>query len=77
MRSSFFKEPLLDPLPDNSQTKGFKGNPGLITDTLVLKRLQPDYAKIGIPRFGDLQQTESLNVATATAIILSEFKRFV
>ena len=31
--------------------------------------------KIAIPRFGDLQQTESLNVATATAIILSEFKR--
>lgn len=31
-------------------------------------------AKIAIPRFGDLQQTESLNVATATAIILSEFK---
>lgn len=32
--------------------------------------------RISIPRFGDLQQTESLNVATATAIILSEFKRF-
>lgn len=32
-------------------------------------------AKIAIPRFGDIQQTESLNVATATAIILSEFKR--
>jgi len=31
--------------------------------------------KIAIPRFGALQQTESLNVATATAIILSEFKR--
>ncbi|ESU26760.1 rRNA methylase [Flavobacterium saliperosum S13] len=31
--------------------------------------------RIAIPRFGDLQQTESLNVATATAIILSEFKR--
>ncbi len=31
--------------------------------------------KIAIPRFGKLQQTESLNVATATAIILSEFKR--
>ena len=28
-----------------------------------------------IPRFGNLQQTESLNVANATAIILSEFKR--
>ena len=31
--------------------------------------------RITIPRFGDLQQTESLNVATATAITLSEFKR--
>lgn len=31
--------------------------------------------KIAIPRFGDLQVTESLNVATATAILLSEFKR--
>lgn len=32
---------------------------------------------VTIPRFGDLQQTESLNVATATAILLSEFKRRV
>jgi TrmH family RNA methyltransferase len=31
--------------------------------------------RLTIPRFGDLQKTESLNVATATAIILSEFKR--
>lgn len=31
--------------------------------------------KISIPRFGDLQLTESLNVATAAAIILSEFRR--
>lgn len=31
--------------------------------------------RISIPRFGDLQQTESLNVANATAILLSEFKR--
>ena len=31
--------------------------------------------KISIPRFGNYQQTESLNVATATAILLSEFKR--
>ena len=37
-------------------------------ESLVQKR-------IAIPRFGDLQKTESLNVATATAIILSEFKR--
>ena len=33
--------------------------------------------KITIPRFGDLQQTESLNVATAAAIVLSECKRRV
>jgi TrmH family RNA methyltransferase len=31
--------------------------------------------RLSIPRFGDLQQTESLNVATAAAIILSEFRR--
>jgi len=31
--------------------------------------------RITIPRFGESQQTESLNVATATAIILSEFRR--
>lgn len=31
--------------------------------------------RIAIPRFGDIQQTESLNVATATAICLSEFRR--
>lgn len=30
---------------------------------------------ISIPRFGALKQTESLNVATAAAILLSEFKR--
>jgi RNA methyltransferase, TrmH family len=31
--------------------------------------------RLSIPRFGNLQQTESLNVATATAIVLSEFRR--
>ncbi|SDK32680.1 RNA methyltransferase [Flavobacterium noncentrifugens] len=31
--------------------------------------------RLSIPRFGNLKQTESLNVATATAIILSEFRR--
>ena len=31
--------------------------------------------KLAIPRFGDFQATESLNVASATAIILSEFSR--
>lgn len=31
--------------------------------------------KLTIPRFGNLQQTESLNVATATAILLNEFRR--
>lgn len=37
-------------------------------ENLVSKRL-------AIPRFGALQATESLNVSTATAILLSEFKR--
>ncbi len=32
-------------------------------------------SRLAIPRFGDLKATESLNVATATAIILSEFRR--
>lgn len=32
-------------------------------------------SRIAIPRFGTEQQTESLNVATATAIVLSEFRR--
>ena len=31
--------------------------------------------KIAIPRFGAIQETESLNVATASAILLSEFRR--
>lgn len=31
--------------------------------------------RLTIPRFGMLQKTESLNVATATAIVLSEFRR--
>jgi TrmH family RNA methyltransferase len=31
--------------------------------------------RISIPRFGNLQETESLNVANAAAILLSEFKR--
>jgi len=31
--------------------------------------------KISIPRYGAFQQTESLNVATASAILLSEFRR--
>jgi len=30
---------------------------------------------LSIPRFGAIQKTESLNVATATAILLSEFRR--
>lgn len=48
LEDTYFIEPLLDPLPNNPQTAGFKGNPGLITDTLVLKRLQSDYAEIGM-----------------------------
>jgi TrmH family RNA methyltransferase len=31
--------------------------------------------RLTIPRFGPIQKTESLNVATATAVILSEFRR--
>jgi TrmH family RNA methyltransferase len=32
-------------------------------------------SRLTIPRFGKIKKTESLNVATATAILLSEFKR--
>jgi TrmH family RNA methyltransferase len=31
--------------------------------------------RVSIPRFGDLQKTESLNVASAAAIVFSEFRR--
>jgi TrmH family RNA methyltransferase len=31
--------------------------------------------RIAVPRFGKLQETESLNVANAAAVLLSEFKR--
>ena len=31
--------------------------------------------KITIPQFGKIQETESLNVAMAAAVLLSEFKR--
>jgi len=41
---------------------------GAIVEALIQK-------KISIPRFGKLQKTESLNVATATAILLSEFRK--
>ncbi len=37
--------------------------------------LEMSSSQLAIPRFGDAQKTESLNVATATAILLSEFKR--
>ncbi len=34
------------------------------------------HERITIPQFGEQHDTESLNVATATAILLSEFRRF-
>ena len=37
--------------------------------------IQENFNAISIPRFGETAQTESLNVATATAILLSEFRR--
>lgn len=48
------------------------GNEANGIDKSVLNELNN---AISIPRFGEFQQTESLNVATATAILLSEFKR--
>lgn len=37
--------------------------------------IKNDYKALHIPRFGNIQQTESLNVAMATSIFLSEFRR--
>lgn len=48
------------------------GNEANGISELVLQQLT---TAISIPRFGNVQLTESLNVATATAILLSEFKR--
>lgn len=42
-----------------------------VSDQIAQKITQ----RISIPRFGKTQKTESLNVATATAILLSEFRR--
>lgn len=47
------------------------GNESNGIDNRILKKVQNT---LSIPRFGS-QQTESLNVATATAILLSEFNR--
>ena len=42
----------------------------------ICKEVESEITKrISIPRFGNLQATESLNVANATAILLSEFRR--
>jgi len=48
---------------------GNEGN-GISPETMSLLT-----QKLTIPQFGRTQETESLNVATATAILLSEFKR--
>lgn len=48
------------------------GNEANGVSEIIKKRVK---SKLTIPKFGSLQQTESLNVATATAILLSEFKR--
>ena len=53
------------------------------TTSATNKKLKSDLQKletyildgVSIPRFGSLKETESLNVATATAVLLSEFKR--
>ncbi len=48
------------------------GNEANGISTKIQQKIQQ---KITIPRFGNLQKTESLNVATATAIFLSEIRR--
>jgi TrmH family RNA methyltransferase len=48
------------------------GNEANGVSSEILKRVTD---QVSIPQFGQRQDTESLNVATATAILLSEFKR--
>ena len=48
------------------------GNEANGISSIIEKRVD---TRITIPKFGQLQATESLNVATATAICLSEFFR--
>lgn len=48
------------------------GNEANGISTAIMEKLTD---RINIPRFGKTQRTESLNVATATGIILSEFRR--
>jgi len=50
------------------------GNEANGISSTILKLLN---TLVSIPKFGETQQTESLNVATATAILLSEFKRLI
>jgi len=64
--SSIYKQKL----PQNAVV--IMGNEANGISETILKQVTN---KISIPRFGKLQQTESLNVATATAIVLNEFKR--
>ncbi len=64
--ASIYKEPL--PLEGIIVMGNEANGISIEIEALVNKR-------IAIPRFGDLQQTESLNVAMATAIVLSEFSR--
>lgn len=43
-----FLEPLYKISPDQPQTKGLIGNPGLVSDSTVLKRFRSDYKEVGI-----------------------------
>jgi TrmH family RNA methyltransferase len=64
----------------NNIYKSILHQEGIIVMGNEAKGISPELEKLiknrlTIPRFGSLQQTESLNVATATAIFLSEFRR--
>ena len=53
--------------------KQYKGLLGLFQLSQKIKALSSNL--IAIPQYGKVHATESLNVATATAILLSEFAR--
>lgn len=43
-----FLEPLRKISPDEPQTRGLIGNPGVVSDSAVLKRFRSDYKEVGI-----------------------------
>lgn len=62
-----FLEPLYKISLNEPQTKGFVGNPGVVSDSTVLKRLQSNYKEVGIEEiyyeyYGEKKATSALYV---------------